>query len=821
VHNLILFSTFFLFYSINSFAFTRAYSEYTPPVELDFLSEIEPDYFQEKVSFEPGFKIMAEHWHKKLKLKNGSISFLPLQLSKIPKDLNRENPWGIYGISLTDWDFLFWNMVPHDKQWFCDLFQKALDIKTTRCDLNQIEFKIYAKDDSSVPPSFRHYLTSKRDTSLKILLTFEKQKNWPQYLKDLYKKSPFILVPDPNTLIDRTLSNSKILNKEKFAKEINTLPDLYLLASPKSKARFSNKSSNSRGPLYAVFDYEPQYLELYSKPLARNSLIFADEGPEENAIFLNGPTATKKSIQIAEDYIFNQYSDYEVAIQQYFLPMQFNKRGIYLHKPIISWQKNNTVYTDTSLKGMREFLGFRSTWQKEPPYYTEVSFKMHQVYSHFKDKTLGYQTALNYKKFREFFNYRNFSEDMAFALLNPKPNISSYEDWKKTLPRSIQRELSTLINFKYSISPVTFQTTIGNVFERNYWENIYTLSEGLFDRDIQQNKNNADCAKLDASSSTDPHCSGNSLTVLAEYLKKYYEDLNLPVFYHEFNWETDFDFGWSGLEDKQRNVIAVIHGKDNRPHKEVIILADHYDTAYEGDTYKDMPGHRHAAHGADDNYSATSTLMLAAQYLKDLPLKKDIWLVHLTGEEFPADCLGARMLVQDYLDRKNIIPNSKPRIAGVYVMDMIAHHRARDFNASDNAPAVFQISPGRNADNLTRTAFLVTQKWNELVSLKSLNRKFSRKNTWKRSDKLKVELPKFLLLEPEIRPYWHFNSSVYNTDAQIFSDARIPVVLFMENYDINRVGYHDTQDTIENIDLDYGRAISAIAIESAAQMAMQ
>jgi hypothetical protein len=213
--------------------------------------------------------------------------------------------------------------------------------------------------------------------------------------------------------------------------------------------------------------------------------------------------------------------------------------------------------------------------------------------------------------------------------------------------------------------------------------------------------------------------------------------------------------------------------------------------------------------------------MLAAQYLKDLPLKKDIWLVHLTGEEFPADCLGARMLVQDYLAKKNIIPESNPRIAGVYVMDMIAHHRARDFNANDNAPAVFQISPGRNAENLARTAFSVTQKWNELVSLKSLNRKFSRKNTWKRSDKLKVELPKFLLLEPEIRPYWHFNSSVYNTDAQIFSDARIPVVLFMENYDINRVGYHDTQDTIENIDLDYGRAISAIAIESAAQMAMQ
>jgi hypothetical protein len=41
----------------------------------------------------------------------------------------------------------------------------------------------------------------------------------------------------------------------------------------------------------------------------------------------------------------------------------------------------------------------------------------------------------------------------------------------------------------------------------------------------------------------------------------------------------------------------------------------------------------------------------------------------------------------------------------------------------------------------------------------------------------------------------------------------------MENYDINRSGYHDTKDTLENIDLDYGAAVAAIAIESAARVA--
>ena len=49
----------------------------------------------------------------------------------------------------------------------------------------------------------------------------------------------------------------------------------------------------------------------------------------------------------------------------------------------------------------------------------------------------------------------------------------------------------------------------------------------------------------------------------------------------------------------------------------------------------------------------------------------------------------------------------------------------------------------------------------------------------------------------------------------------MPVVLFMENYDINRTGYHDTHDTMSNIDLDYGVAVAAIAIESVARVASQ
>ena len=74
------------------------------------------------------------------------------------------------------------------------------------------------------------------------------------------------------------------------------------------------------------------------------------------------------------------------------------------------------------------------------------------------------------------------------------------------------------------------------------------------------------------------------------------------------------------------------------------------------------------------------------------------------------------------------------------------------------------------------------------------------------------------LLIGEVRTADDPQSSLYNTDGQIFSDVGVPVILFMENYDINRQGYHDTHDTLENIDLDYGSAVAAIAIETVARL---
>src|SRR5262249_31233123 len=82
------------------------------------------------------------------------------------------------------------------------------------------------------------------------------------------------------------------------------------------------------------------------------------------------------------------------------------------------------------------------------------------------------------------------------------------------------------------------------------------------------------------------------------------------------------------------------------------------------------------------------------------------------------------------------------------------------------------------------------------------------------------EVAPFVSLNGQVRLPVDPKSTIFNTDAQVFSDAGVPCVLFMENYDINRTGYHDTHDTMALIDLDYGAAVCAITIESVARATM-
>ncbi len=222
-------------------------------------------------------------------------------------------------------------------------------------------------------------------------------------------------------------------------------------------------------------------------------------------------------------------------------------------------------------------------------------------------------------------------------------------------------------------------------------------------------------------------------------------------------------------------------------------------------------------------------MLLAAPIFLELSkkgkLRHDIWLIHLTGEEFPADSLGARALTQKLVEGtlKIHLPDGKTKdlsdveIHGLYVSDMIAHNNDRERD-------IFQISPGTDpaAMWLALQAHIANEIWNESTEVWNQAPERKGKMRGRRSPHGAAipEVAPFLKLNGQVRPAIDPKSTLFNTDGQIFSDAGVPCVLFMENYDINRVGYHDTHDTMENIDLEYGAALAAINIESVARAAI-
>jgi hypothetical protein len=386
---------------------------------------------------------------------------------------------------------------------------------------------------------------------------------------------------------------------------------------------------------------------------------------------------------------------------------------------------------------------------------------------------------------------------------------------------------------------LTFSRTARRSFETAYWKTIALLAAGRY-----RNKDNADCVQDPDTQARLAH-HDRDLEALGDFLLAEHRRAvaaagmsgRAVVGEMPFRWQTDFPFawsgGWQGNQDGrtcERDLIVVIPGRDRR---RAVIMADHYDTAYMEDVFgypKSRSGPRLAAAGADDNHSATAALLLAAPIFLDLArqgrLRCDIWLVHLTGEEFPADCMGARHLCQRLVEGRLRIrlangrwkDLSPARVDGVYVLDMVAHNSDRDRD-------IFQISPGTGRQSfwLAEQAQAANELWNAAAALGN-RRPARRERPRGRRSPDGASLPAlapYLPLHGEVRLPFDPRSSLYNTDGQIFSDAGVPVVLFMENYDIQRHGYHDSQDTMANIDLDYGSAVAAIAIEAVARAAAE
>lgn len=277
--------------------------------------------------------------------------------------------------------------------------------------------------------------------------------------------------------------------------------------------------------------------------------------------------------------------------------------------------------------------------------------------------------------------------------------------------------------------------------------------------------------RLFRKNSADPR---NQLEPLVDYLEARYKQLGLVTQRQRFIYR--------GIP--QSNLVAVLPAQSatgNGQPLPPIVLADHIDTAFSEDIFT-RNKQRVAAAGADDNAAATAALLRAGDALRSIPQalrRHDIWLLHLTGEEFPADDLGVRHFIADVLLRR-------ADLGAVMVLDMIGHNPKQQPDFNLNSGGYFES--GGISLRIAQVAALVSPRVAKA-------------------------------LRPRVYVPTDLHSYLYNTDGLIFAESGFPVVHVsevMSRYQLNRRGYHDTIDTLQNLDVPYAANVTRVAISAAA-----
>jgi hypothetical protein len=597
-----------------------------------------------------------------------------------------------------------------------------------------------------------------------------------------------------------------------------------------------------------LFSTLPDDVQLYGKPMARNVQLWT-ERPE---LLLDGPRATTADIKRAMRAV---HAGGVFGYRFVFPAMRVGKHEVYWHRPLVAYRDDAgeaVLVPDAPLGYLTAYDAEKvrldravELWPRLQKRAVLVAALAGEDYTHKRQVPPQVRNVRKLAHAYALFGMKPLPFEFARRVMG-LDREGAGERWLAHLPTQVADGIREIVAPPPGEAPaatagrppdsLTYTYSARRPFEVGYWKTIACLAEGTY-----LNKNNADCVLDDATQGVLPYHQPH-LDPLGDMLLAYYRRKiaaakmtgkalagDVP-----FQWRTDMDYSWMGGWRKnqdapaERDLLVVIPGRSRR---EAVIMADHYDTAYMEDRYEKHRGGcgaRVAACGADDNHSATAAMMLAAPIFLELSrqgkLGCDVWLIHLTGEEFPADCMGARALTERLVERalQLRLPRGKPKdlskttVRGLYVSDMIAHNNDRERD-------IFQISPGNDPGSmwLAYQAHLANETWNESVPYWNKKQKREGLPRGRRSPHGAAipEVAPFLALSGHVRVPSDPRSTLFNTDGQIFSDAGVPCVLFMENYDINRTGYHDTHDTMENIDLDYGAAVCAITIEAVARAA--
>jgi len=239
-----------------------------------------------------------------------------------------------------------------------------------------------------------------------------------------------------------------------------------------------------------------------------------------------------------------------------------------------------------------------------------------------------------------------------------------------------------------------------------------------------------------------------------------------------------------------------------------VIMGDHYDTAYMEDCYgKD--GARLAAAGADDNHSPRSLLCSAPKFFLELSkagkLGCDIWLVHLTGEEFPSDCLAPAICVSGWwnlaeaasAERTGARSITHALPGGIRARYGRAQQRPRARTSSRSRRArVAPLCGGVPGAPATRAWNAAAPAWNAKPSRRGCPRCRRSADPAIVPDVGRIPFcpERCACLQPPQHPVPTPTAKSSPTPASRSCSS-------WRTYDINRVGYHDTHDTMENIDL--------------------
>jgi len=616
-----------------------------------------------------------------------------------------------------------------------------------------------------------------------------------------------------------------------------------------------------------LFSTESDALGLYGKPMARNCQLLT----AELRLLLDGPRASRKEIREAAEKLFAG-GDFRYRFQ--YPAMRVGRHEIYWHRPLVAcrptpagaaaWPEGAPLGVLTAypadapdparplflwprLLRRAPLLGALAHFEAEHDYYANQTALNIQAlfdgYALWGNRPLPRSFARNLLRVAEDEKLSHWLSALPDKADDPAVGAAIRDALEAIIEPAPSSPVSTRVPGSGAAdeapAPITFAETGTRAFEERYWQDIFDLAGSRY-----RTKDNADCVQDEVTQAhLPPGHHHRDLEALGDYLLDRHRraiaeaGMDGKAFCGEipFRWETDFDYelfgGWKKNQEgksKERDLLAVIPGRERG---EAIVLADHYDTAYMEDQFEKKrggSGARLAAAGADDNHSATAVLLQAAPIFLKLAregrLERDVWLLHLTGEEFPSDCMGARHFVRSLIEGTlRVVPAGGPaidlsnvRVAGVFVMDMIAHNR-------ESGRDIFQISPGKGPASLRLAweAHLAARIWNAWAEGRNRSPERRGRGRGQRSSD-EGTIPAIALhphLTGEVRTADDPRSSLFNTDGQVFSDAGVPAVLFMENYDINRTGYHDSHDTMGNIDLDYGAALAAIAIEAAARAA--